>query len=138
MFLSFRISVLAWLVAIMFFTAHCAAAEYLVSVNDFGAVADAGKVDGVWIGTDNAKAINACATYCRRKGLTMFIPKGNYGVASTVWLTNPAADGHKQASITVIGPNRGAFADQSDSAKICTVGANGQLTERELKWSKHK
>ncbi len=97
------------------------AAEYLVNVVRFGAVADARKIDGVWQGTDNASAFNKCAEYCRTKGLTMFIPKGNYGVASTIWLCNPALDGRKQASIAVIGSNRGAYWDQGNCAKICVL-----------------
>jgi hypothetical protein len=95
--------------------------QRLVNVEQFGATADAREINGVWVGTDNSPALNKCAAYCRAKGLTMFFPKGNYGVASTVWLTNPKEDGHKQASITVIGPNRGAYKDQSDSAKLCIL-----------------
>lgn len=96
-------------------------AEYLVNVEQFGAVADAKKVNGVWTGTDNSPAFNKCAEYCRAKGLTMFVPKGDYGVASTVWLTNPEKDGKVQASLAVIGSNRGAFWGQSTSAKICVL-----------------
>jgi hypothetical protein len=96
-------------------------AEYLVNVKQFGAVADARKLGEVWTGTDNSTAFNKCAEYCRAKGLTMFIPRGNYGVASTIWLVNPERDGSKQASLAVIGPNRGAFLDQSTSAKICVL-----------------
>ncbi len=96
-------------------------AGYLVDVTKFGAVADAKRVDGVWVGTDNSKAINKCAAYCRANGLTMFFPKGNYGVGSTIWLTNPDEDGLKQASITVIGSNRGAYRGQSTCANICVL-----------------
>ena len=95
--------------------------QRLVSVEKFGAIADAKKVGEVWIGTDNSKAINRCAAYCRAKGLTMFFPKGNYGVASTIWLTNPDSDGLKQASITVVGSNRGAFFSQNSASKICVL-----------------
>lgn len=92
-----------------------------ISVKKFGAVADARKVNNKWIGTDNSIAFNQCAAYCRKNGNTMYIPKGDYGVASTVWLTNPEIDGHKQASITMVGPNLGAYRNQSDSANICVL-----------------
>lgn len=96
-------------------------AQQLVSVTKFGAVADAKKAGGVWVGTDNSKAINKCAAYCRANGFTMFFPKGDYGVASTIWLTDPNQDGLKQASVSVVGSNQGAFLDQSTSARICVL-----------------
>ena len=95
--------------------------QRLVSVEKFGAIADAKKMGEVWIGTDNSKAMNRCAAYCRSKGLTMFLPRGNYGVASTLWLTNPDADGLVQASLTIIGSNLGAYRGQSTSANICVL-----------------
>ncbi len=95
--------------------------EYFVSVTRFGAVADAKRIDGQWVGTDNAQAFNKCAAYCRATGLTMLVPKGNYGVASTVWLTNPGLDGNEQAAISVTGSNLGAFRRQSKSANICVL-----------------
>jgi hypothetical protein len=113
--------ILGWILCVSFIGQHCTAAEHLVSVKKFGAVADAHKVKGVWIGTDNSDALNKCAAYCRANGLTMFFPRGNYGVASTVWLTNPDKDRLKQASITVVGSNRGAFGLQRTSANVCTL-----------------
>lgn len=98
-----------------------ASEEHLVSVLRFGAVADAKRVGETYIGTDNATAFNKCAAYCRKNGLTMLVPKGNYGVAATVWLTNPEIDGIKQASLTVIGSNRGAYMSQEYSANICVL-----------------
>jgi hypothetical protein len=95
--------------------------QELVNVQQFGAVADAREVNGVWLGTDNSPSLNKCAAYCRANGQTMFFPKGNFGVASTVWLTNPDRDGLRQASITVVGYNRGAYLDQSTSTKICVL-----------------
>ena len=92
-----------------------------VSVVNFGAVADAELVNGRWHGTDNSAAFNKCAAHCRKNGLTMLVPKGNYGVSSTVWLTNPAIDGIKQASLTMAGTNRGAFLGQKTSANICVL-----------------
>ncbi|MBN1105622.1 MAG: hypothetical protein JXL84_19595 [Deltaproteobacteria bacterium] len=76
---------------------------------------------GKWIGTDNADAFNRCAAHCRKTGMTMLVPKGNYGLASTVWLTNPEMDGLKQASITVMGTNRGAFLDMLNTANLCVL-----------------
>ena len=93
----------------------------LVSVVKFGATADARKVGDVWLCSDNSDAINKCASYCRARGLTMFFPKGNYGVASTIWLTNPDADGLRQASLTVVGSNLGAYRGQSTSSNICVL-----------------
>ncbi len=96
--------------------------EYLVSVKQYGAVPDAHKgAHGKWVGTDNAKAINACAAYCRKNGLTMFFPKGNYGVASTIWLTSPEQDKLRQASIAVLGSNTGAYLEQDTSVNICVL-----------------
>ena len=95
--------------------------EHFASVRKFGAVADAKRVGETYIGTNNAEAFNKCAAYCRKNGLTMFIPKGNYGVASTVWLTNPDLDGLKQAAVSMEGSNRGAFAQQEYSANICVL-----------------
>jgi hypothetical protein len=92
-----------------------------VSVEKFGAVADAVFAGGRWTGTDNTAALNKCAAHCRKAGLTMLIPKGNYGVSSTVWLTNPEVDGIKQASLTVVGTNRGAYLGQQTSANICVL-----------------
>jgi hypothetical protein len=96
-------------------------AQYLVSVDRFGAAADAREINGVWIGTDNSTALNKCAAYCRGSGLTMFFPKGNYGVTSTVWLTNPDFDGLRQASLNVIGSNLGAYRGQYASVNICVL-----------------
>ncbi len=96
-------------------------AQKLVDVTRFGAKPDAKKTAAGWVGTDNSKAINDCATHCRANNLTMYFPNGNYGVASTVWLTNPNIDNLRQASITVIGSNRGAFRGQSYSANICVL-----------------
>jgi hypothetical protein len=92
-----------------------------VSVNDFGAIADAKKVNGKWVGTDNSVAFNKALKSCRKSGLTLFIPKGNYGVASTIWLTNPDIDGLAQSSVTVVGSNRGAYTKQGNCAKICVL-----------------
>ena len=92
-----------------------------MSVLKFGAVADARRVGETYVGTDNAAAFNKCAAYCRKNGLTMLVPMGNYGVASTIWLTNPEVDGLRQRSITVVGSNRGAYRDQSTSANICVL-----------------
>ena len=44
-------------------------AAHLVSVEQFGAVADAKRVGQAWIGTDNSAALNKCAAYCRKNGL---------------------------------------------------------------------
>jgi hypothetical protein len=115
------------LIAMFLFATTCGSVfgeEYLVSVKRFGAIADAHKTSsGVWFGTDNAKAINDCAAYCRKNGLTMFFPKGNYGVASTIWLTNPEKDGLKQASIAVLGSNKGAYFEQNTSVNICVLAS---------------
>jgi len=100
-----------------------AAESPFVSVEAFGAVADAVVSNGNWVGTDNSSAFNRCAAYCRKTGLTMLVPKGNYGVASTVWLTNPAIDGLKQASIAMVGSNKGAYLGQYTSANICVLSS---------------
>jgi hypothetical protein len=98
-------------------------ADHIVSIEEFGAVADAKVVSNIWRGTDNAPAINACAAYCREYNLTMLIPTGRYGVASTVWLTNPEIDGHLQSPLTVIGSSRSSFLDQTDQQSvICVLG----------------
>jgi hypothetical protein len=97
------------------------AAEFYVNVQKFGAKADARQVDDIWVGTDNAATFNACAAYCRKNGLTMYIPRGNYGVASTVWLTNPDLDGIRQAPMSVRGSNQGAYSRQEYSANICAL-----------------
>jgi hypothetical protein len=99
------------------------AGEYLVNVTQFGAVADAKFSDGKWTGTDNAAAFNKCAAYCRAGGNTMLVPKGDYGVASTVWLTNPAKDRIDQASLTIIGSNRSPFGGQPYGARICVLNS---------------
>ncbi len=105
----------------MLFLSGQSLAQRLVSVTQFGAVSDAKNIGGVWVGTDNSQAINRCAAYCRANGLTMFFPKGNWGVASTIWLVNPDKDKLVQASITVVGSNRGAYRGQSTSANICVL-----------------
>ena len=101
---------LAWTLVMLFLSGQ-SIAQRLVSVTQFGAVSDAKKIGGVWVGTDNSQSINRCAAYCRANGLTMFFPKGNWGVASTIWLVNPDKDKLVQASITVVGSNRGAYGD---------------------------
>jgi hypothetical protein len=95
--------------------------EYLVDVTRFGAVADAKRVGLTWVGTDNSKAFNKATAYARKNGMTIYVPKGNYGVASTVWLTNPGLDGLRQAALTIVGSNRGAFGNQEYSANICVL-----------------
>ena len=100
-----------------------AAESPFVSVEKFGAIADAALVNGRWVGTDNSSAFNKCAAHCRKNGLTMLVPKGKYGVASTVWLTNPEIDGLKQASIAMVGSNKGAYLDQDTSANICVLSS---------------
>jgi hypothetical protein len=109
-----------FIVSVFLFLNQCCA-EYLVNVEQFGALADAREINGVWIGTDNSAALNKCAAYCRAKGLTMFFPKGNYGVASTVWLTNPDLDGSRVSQISVTGSNLCAFRGQPWSANICVL-----------------
>jgi hypothetical protein len=89
-----------------------------VNVQQFGAIPDAKLVSGEWTGTDNADAFNSCAAHCVSNGYTMLVPRGNYGVSETIWLTDgdPA-----QASINMMGSNRGAYLGQSTSANICVL-----------------
>jgi hypothetical protein len=109
------------LLGLFFGQTEALAEKFIVDVTAYGAVADAKKVDGRWVGTDNAAALNRCAAYCRAQGLTMFFPKGDYGVASTVWLTDPKSDGLRQAALSIICSNRGAYLDQHTSANICVL-----------------
>jgi hypothetical protein len=109
----------AFILLFIFFSAVCLGQNNLIlSAERFGIVADAKRDNGVWTGTDNSPALNAYAAYCRKNGLTMFLPKGNYGVSSTVWLTNPEMDGLKQSTLTLVGSNRGAYMGQLYSANI--------------------
>jgi hypothetical protein len=112
----------AFILLFIFFSAVCLGQNNLIlSAERFGIVADAKRDNGVWTGTDNSPALNAYAAYCRKNGLTMFLPKGNYGVSSTVWLTNPEMDGLKQSTLTLVGSNRGAYMGQLYSANICVL-----------------
>ena len=81
------------------------------SVLDFGAVAD-----GV---TDNAAAFNAAFAHMKTVGGTLFIPPGNYVIASPLVIDRSAMTAYSDLTrFSILGASKG-------SAQITYTGTSG-------------